>query len=78
MTFIAEKSPTKLNELQISLLRMFERDIPEKDLVEIRDLISDYLAEKVLKNVDEVVAKKNLTQIDYDKLEDRPYRKKND
>ena len=38
---------TVFNQIQIELLRMFERNTSKEDLREFRDIISDYYAKKM-------------------------------
>jgi hypothetical protein len=41
-----------LNNLQIELLKMFSRPIPDKQILEIRQLLADYFAQKIDEDVD--------------------------
>lgn len=63
-----------LNEIQISLLRMFDKDIPMENVLEVKNLIVDYLSQKLLDNVDSIVEEKGISKRDYDNLDIRPYR----
>ena len=46
--------------LQHSLLRMFASGIPEEDLLEIRQLLSDYLAKKATEAADQASEGKDI------------------
>jgi hypothetical protein len=41
-----------LTNLQVELLKLFARQLPDKDLLAIRDLISTYLLEKAFQQAD--------------------------
>ena len=57
-----------LNAIQLMLLKLFNRDIPEQEIKEIRDLLLNYLDMKLQKQVAIDMATKNITQADLDKL----------
>lgn len=60
--------PTGLNDVQLSLLRMFNRQMSYEESIEIRDLLAKHYAEKLFNEVDQAVAAKNITDSDYEKL----------
>jgi hypothetical protein len=43
---------SKLTNLQIELLKVFSRPIPESQILEIRQILADYFAKKVDAGVD--------------------------
>ncbi len=49
-------------------LKLFSRDLENEDLLEIKRLITEYLAKKVTKLADEVWDEKNWTNKDMEKL----------
>jgi hypothetical protein len=51
-----------LNKSQLEILKLFSREIDEKDLLEIKRFIVRYLGEKVTKMADQVWDEKNWTQ----------------
>jgi len=57
-----------LNEVQLALLRMFNRPMNEAEVEQVRDLLTDFYSEKLLAEVDKVVAEKGITEADYEKL----------
>jgi len=59
---------TPLNEHQLEILKLFARDMEEKDFLEIKRLIVGYLAEKVSDEADKIWEKKNWTNKDMDDL----------
>ena len=70
------KQHTNLNEVQIGLLRMFERNIPDNDIKEIKRVIVKHLSKQLFEEVDRVVAEKGITEADYKKLEKEHFRTK--
>ncbi len=67
---------TGLNEIQIGLLRMFDRNIPEKDIREIKHVLVKHLSQQLLDEVDRVVVEKGITEADFKKLETEHFRTK--
>jgi len=63
-----DKNIKGLNDVQVSLLRMFNRNMSYEETVEIRDLLTKHYSQKLKDEVDSVVAKKKITDRDYDKL----------
>lgn len=47
-----------LTSLQLELLKTFSRPIPDEQVLEIRQLLADYFAQKVDEGVDALVAEK--------------------
>jgi hypothetical protein len=67
---------TGLNEVQIGLLRMFDRNIPETDIREIKQVLVKHLSKQLLDEVDKVVEEKGITEADFKKLETEHFRTK--
>jgi hypothetical protein len=67
---------TGLNEVQISLLRMFSRKMSIEESVELRDMLFNFYSEKALNEVDKIVATKPITEIDYQNLRNQHQRTK--
>lgn len=57
-----------LNAHQLEILKLFRRDMEEKDLIEIKRLIVKYLADKITKKTDEVWEEKGWTNEDMKRL----------
>jgi hypothetical protein len=57
-----------LNATQLEILKLFSREMEEKDLIEIKRLIVNYLAEKATKLADEAWEKKGWFNEDMDKF----------
>lgn len=65
---IAQKSHTELNPIQVSLLRLFNRPMSEKETLELKKILTDYYADKLEEEVNKVVSEKRYTQEDFDKM----------
>jgi hypothetical protein len=65
---VTANQPTRLNSVQIHLLKMFSRPIKETDLVEIKTLLSNYYAKKVDEESDKIWDEKNMNQDKIQKL----------
>jgi hypothetical protein len=59
---------SSLNKNQLEILKLFSREMDEKDLIEIKRLIVKYLAEKVTNMVDDIWEENNWTQEDMDRM----------
>ncbi len=70
-THSVDKRPHKLNDVQILLLRMFNRNMTEQETAEVKKLLLNYYDEKLATELDEVVAEKQYTQQDYDTMLNR-------
>ena len=58
----------KLNSLQLELLNMYSFNPKEEDLLAIRDMLAQYFSGKLLKNVQQSIKEKNITEEDLDRL----------
>ncbi|WP_426585580.1 hypothetical protein [Mucilaginibacter sp. R-33] len=65
---IAQKSHTELNPIQVSLLRLFNRPMSEKETLELKKLLTDYYADKLEEEVNKTMSEKGYTQQDFDKM----------
>ncbi|WP_236974054.1 hypothetical protein [Membranihabitans maritimus] len=65
------KEMSGLNEVQLSLLRIFNREMTYEESVEIRDLLVDHYSRKLKEEVNRVVEAKGITSKDYQKLRDQ-------
>jgi len=62
----AVKQP--LTNLQLELLRVFSREVSEKELLEIRQLLAQYFAEKAMDLADKTWEEKGYTEEDEDRF----------
>lgn len=60
-----------LNDVQLSLLRMFNREMSYEESVEIRDLLTNHYSQKLKSEVEKVVSQKKISQKNYDQLREK-------
>jgi hypothetical protein len=72
MTTIVQKKERvqKLNDLQISLLRLFDQKINQTHTLEVRKLLMDYFDRKLQEELNDVVIQKCYREADYRKMLD--------
>lgn len=77
----AEPRYEQLNKQQLEILKLFSRELDDTDLLEIKRLITSYLAQKVTALADEVWEQKEWTDQHMDQLlnthQRTPYNPKN-
>lgn len=59
---------TGLNEIQVSLLRLFNRPMSEKEVKELKRLLLKHYSEQLKEEVTKVVSEKGYTQKDFDDM----------
>lgn len=57
---------TKLNSMQLFMLKMFEKQLNSKQEKEIKQLLSEYFAKQIDEEMDEIWEKRGLSQKDLD------------
>ena len=57
-----------LNEVQLMLLRLFSRPIPQHDVEAIREMLLSYYETALQKEVERVIQEKNITRADFDRV----------
>lgn len=62
-------STAGLNDIQIGLLGMFDRKIPDDEVLEIKKVLTKHLSSKLFDEVDRVVEEKDIQKSDFSKLE---------
>ena len=72
MSPITSIQPTKLNGLQISLLRLFERGMSDEDTLELRRVIVAHLSQKMLAEVERIDDERGYTAEDYERMLNEP------
>ncbi|KGE88174.1 MAG: hypothetical protein ACE362_09960 [Phaeodactylibacter xiamenensis] len=55
-----------LNEIQLTLIRLFSREMSSDEMAHIKQLLMDYYENELQKELDEVIADKNLTTADFE------------
>jgi len=56
----------KLTNAQIELLRLFNKNVSEEELAELKKIISNFYWRKLQKKADQAVATEGYTQADFD------------
>lgn len=57
-----------LNEIQLSLLRLFSRPMSEKETEDLKKLLVDYYSVQLEKEVSKAVTEKGYSQNDFDHM----------
>lgn len=61
------ESTTKLNSMQMFMLKIFDRQMNSKQEQEIKQLLAEYFAKQIDEEMDVIVESRSLTQKDLDK-----------
>ncbi len=61
-----QTAPKTLNNTQLLLLKLFSRNMSEQETEEVRDLLLNYLNQKLQLQLEKDIAEKGITQIDLD------------
>jgi hypothetical protein len=61
------EATTKLNSMQMFMLKIFDRQLNSKQEQEIKQLLAEYFAKQIDEEMDEIVATRGLTQKDLNK-----------
>ncbi len=57
---------TKLNDMQLFMIKQFDRPLTSKQQTEIKQLLSDYFAHLVDEEIDRIWEERGMTQKDLD------------
>jgi hypothetical protein len=66
-----EENIQGLNDVQLSLLRMFNRSMSFEETVEVRDVLTKHYSQKLKSDVEMVVTQKKISKKNYDKLRNK-------
>lgn len=66
-----DKKNRGLNDVQLSLLRMFNREMSYEESVEIRNLLTNHYSQKLKSEVDQVIFQKKISKKDFDLLREK-------
>lgn len=72
MSPAAPVQPTKLNSLQISLLRLFERGMSDEEVLELRGVLVAHMSKKLLEEVERVNEERGYTTADVEGMLNDP------
>ena len=65
-----------LNEVQMMLLRLFSRPMPDYDLEAIREMLLNYYEKSLHQELERVIEEKNITRADFDAVLNKQQRTK--
>lgn len=68
--------PQPLNEVQLMLLRLFSRPMPQHDLEAIREMLLQYYESALQKELEQVIEKKGITRADFETILNKQERTK--
>ena len=57
-----------LNNVQIELMKLFSTNLSDNELMELRDLLSRFYADKAIRKADSIWEEKGLTNDDMERL----------
>ncbi|WP_151087725.1 hypothetical protein [Hymenobacter baengnokdamensis] len=72
MTPATEPQSTKLNGLQISLLRLFDRGMSDEEVLELRRVLVAHMSQKLLTEVERVNEERGYTAADVEEMLNDP------
>jgi hypothetical protein len=59
---------SKLNDLQISLLRLFDREMTEEQILSLKQVLVQHYDKLLKAELEKVIAEKGYTQADFDAM----------
>ena len=65
-----------LNAAQLEIVKLFDRDLSEKDLRELKQVLIEFLAKKVVEEADKTFAKKGYSFADIEHWKTEHYKLK--
>jgi hypothetical protein len=57
-----------LNNVQLELMKLFSTNLSDNELIELRDLLSGFYADKAIKKADSIWKEKGLSDQDMERL----------
>lgn len=63
-----ENKRRKLNDMQISMLRLFDQNLSELETLEVRRILMDFFDQRLKAELDNVLSKKSYSEDDYIKM----------
>ncbi len=58
---------TKLNDMQLFMIKQFDRPLTDEQQIEIKKMLSDYFAHLIDKEIDRIWEERGMTQKNLDK-----------
>lgn len=72
MSLATPTQPTKLNSIQLSLLRLFDRGMSDEETLEIRRRLVTHLSKKLQEEVQRIDEERGYTSEDYERMLNEP------
>ena len=72
MSLATPTQPTKLNSIQLSLLRLFDRGMSDEETLEIRRRLVTHLSKKLQEEVQHIDEERGYTSEDYERMLNEP------
>jgi len=66
----------RLNHIQLEILKMFSRNLFQRGIIGIKELLQTYLAHKVVHEANKSFSEKNYTSEVFEQWKEEHYRKK--
>ncbi len=67
-----QATPHRLNSLQISLLRLFNRDMSDDEILSLKRVLVKHYSAALKTEIEKVVNEKGYTQTDFDEMLNQP------
>lgn len=65
-------TPHRLNALQISLLRLFSRDISDNEILSLKRILVKHYSAELKTEIEKIVNERGYTQEDFDEMLNQP------
>lgn len=65
---MTQPQQTGLNEMQLTLLRLFNRPMSEQEITVLRDKLTAFYSDMLLANVEQTVQERGIVAADYEPL----------
>lgn len=67
-----QATPHRLNSLQISLLRLFNRDMSDDEILSLKRILVKHYSAELKTEIEKIVSEKGYTQTDFDAMLNQP------
>ena len=67
-----QAKPQRLNALQVSLLRLFNRDMSDEEILSLKRILVKHYSAQLQTELEKVVSEKGYTQADFDEMLNQP------
>ena len=67
-----QATPHRLNAMQVSLLRLFNREMSDDEILSLKRLLVKHYSAELQTEIEKVVSEKGYTQTDFDEMLNQP------